>query len=73
VYVGSYLVLSRRGFAEARQYHAKGFYFFTPRPTAGWRNSNYACVCVYYPLILVDNCLGTGDWPAAEPLWGLEK
>jgi hypothetical protein len=73
LYVGSYLALSRLGFAQARAWGGKGFYFFTPRDSALWRVFNYGCVGLYYPLIVADNELGTGMWPAKEPLWGLTK
>lgn len=66
LYVASYLALSRQGFS-------RDGYFFPPQPTAAWRVGNYACVVAYYPLILVDYCLGTGSLPASEPLWGLSK
>src|SRR5437763_1083039 len=73
LYVGSYLALSRQGFAQADQWNAKGFYFFSPRDSALWRVSNYGCAGIYHPLIAVDNNLGTGRWPAKEPLMGLSK
>jgi hypothetical protein len=73
LYVGSYLGLSRPAFAEARRTNTKGFYFFPPQNTARWRYLNYACVSIYYPLIVLDNGLGCGRWPASEPLWGLSK
>jgi hypothetical protein len=72
-YVGSYLALSRVGFAWADQYGAKGFYFVEPRDTRLWRLENSTCVCVYCPLIIIDNWLGTGRWPGSEPLWGLDR
>lgn len=73
LYVASYLALSRLAFREARQCGSKGFYFFTPQDTTLWRASNYACVVLYYPLIVLDDRVGTGMRPAAEPLWGLSK
>jgi hypothetical protein len=73
LYVGSYLVLSREGFAYADRVRAKGFWFFEPRGTVVWRLSNYGCVYTYYPLIAIDCWLGTGRGPAAEPLMGLSK
>ena len=73
VYVGSYIALSRAAFAEARRTGVAGFYFITPRDTDWWRCSNYGCVALYRPLIVLDNCLGTGRWPASEPLWGLSR
>jgi hypothetical protein len=58
LYVGSYLILSRRGFI-------RDGYFFPPQETASWRVCNYRCVAFYSPLILIDNLLGTGKRPAA--------
>jgi hypothetical protein len=73
LYVGSYAVLSRRGYAEADQYNMKGFYYFTPDGSDAWRWKNYGCVNLYRPLNAVDRWLGPGRHPAAEPLWGLSK
>ena len=73
LYVGSYLALSRRGYAEADQYHMKGFYYFFPEDSDAWRLKNYACVYLFWPLNVVDRWLGFGRYPAAEPLWGLSK
>ena len=76
VYVSSYYVLSRRGFARVDNVglaRSGGFYFFQPKDTASWRLANYGCVCLYYPLIKIDLMLGTGHVPASEPLWGLSK
>jgi hypothetical protein len=73
LYIGSYLVLSRQGFTQADAWNATGFWFFQPRDSDLWRVSNYGCVGIYYPLIVIDNWLGAGRWPAKEPLWGLSK
>lgn len=73
VYVGSYYVLSRRGFAQSRQWNMRGFYFFTPENSKEWRRRNYFCVTVYRPLIELDCLLGTGMPAGCEPLWGLSK
>jgi hypothetical protein len=74
LYVGSYYVLSRRGYAEADRYNMdKGFYYFTPENTDSWRVRNYACVDLFLPLNAVDRWLGFGRWPACEPLWGLSR
>jgi hypothetical protein len=73
VYVSSYYVLSRRGFAMGNRYGFKGLFFFEPRDSAVWRLSNYGCVFLYYPLIWIDVKLGTGRAPGSEPLWGLSK
>jgi hypothetical protein len=70
-YVGSYFVLSRRGFAEAEAFGYGGFYFFPPKDSYTWRICNYGLVGFYYPLILIDNWLGTGKGVACEPMWKL--
>jgi hypothetical protein len=71
LYVGSYVALSRRGYAEADQYNMKGFYYFAPEESASWRFRNYACAYVFWPLNAVDRWLGLGRYPASEPLWRL--
>ncbi len=73
VYVGSYYVLSRRGFAIADRTGFKGLVFFEPRDSTVWRLTNYGCVLLYFPLIQIDVMLGTGRYPGREPLWGLSK
>jgi hypothetical protein len=73
VYLGSYIALSRKGFAEARSNGMSGFYFFTPENTHRWRQMNYACVALYYPLIAIEDWLGTGMPPGCEPMWGLSS
>jgi hypothetical protein len=72
-YVGSYLILSRWGYAEADRYNMKGFYYFFPEDTDAWRWKNYGCVYLYKPLNAVDRWLGFGRYPGAEPLWGLSN
>lgn len=72
VYVSSYVVLSRRGFAEADAQDAEGFYFLAPEDSDEWRFRNFTLVRVYAPLIAVDNAIGTGRGAASEPLWDLE-
>jgi hypothetical protein len=71
VYISSYLVLSRRGFAEADAWQAEGFYFLTPRDSAAWRFGNYSLVAIYSPLILIDIAIGTGRPIASEPMWSI--
>jgi len=73
LYVGSYAALSRRGYAEADQYHMKGFYYFSPEESDAWRWKNYGCVKLFWPINVVDRWLGFGRHPASEPLWGLSK
>ena len=48
-----------------------GFYFVPPEDTDEWRFRNYTLVRIYYPLIVIDNFIGTGRLVAHEPLWGL--
>jgi len=73
VYVGSYYVLSRRGYAEADRYDMKGFYYFTPENTDSWRLRNYTCVDLFLPLNAADRWLGFGRYPTCAPLWGLSR
>lgn len=72
VYVSSYLVMSRRGFAEADAWQAEGFYFLTPRDSTTWRFGNYSLVAIYSPLILIDVAIGTGRPIAREPMWNID-
>ena len=68
-YVSSYYILSRNGFRSADAVNAEGFWFFPPENTGSWRVKNYSLVVLYYPLIWLDQALGTGRAPAHEPLW----
>jgi hypothetical protein len=70
-YVGSYVGLSRRGYAEADEYKIKGFYYFFPEDSDAWRRKNYGCVILYWPANFVDRCIGLGRYHAAVPLFGL--
>ena len=72
-YVGSYLVLSRRGYAQADEYGMKGFYYFFPENTDAWRYKNYGCVFLFWPLNTIDCAIGCGRHPAAEPMWGIAE
>lgn len=71
IYVGSYVILSRQGYAQADQFKMKGFYYFMPEDTDSWRFWNFACVYLYWPLNVVDCWIGLGRYPASEPLWQL--
>jgi hypothetical protein len=73
LYVDSYRVFSRRGFADADRTNTQGFYFFPPEDTHAWQYRNYACVYVYYPLIEVDQLAGTGRAPGKPPLFHLSR
>ncbi len=69
-YVSSYLILSRRGFAQADEWNAPGFYFVTPRNETTWR-INWCLSVLYYPLIAIDSALGTGRPLGSEPIYRL--
>ena len=69
-YVGSYYVLSRRGYSEGDKYHVKGFYFVVPGTAPDWKKRNRQLVTFYYPLIQLEIFLGTGRLIAGEPLEG---
>ncbi|NUQ61344.1 MAG: hypothetical protein HUU20_02580 [Pirellulales bacterium] len=77
MYVSSYLALSRQGFAGCDACNAEGFYFFLPPEETThwsvwwWRCRNHTLVGVYYPLIMLDNLIGTGRPVASEPIWQL--
>ncbi len=70
-YVATYVLLSRRGYAEAERDEMEGFYYFTPEESRVWRWKNFACVVIFYPLNLVDRGLGWGRAPGSEPMWRL--
>lgn len=71
VYIGSYFVLSRRGYAEADEFKMHGFYYFLPEDSDAWRAKNYRCVLLFSPINALDRALGTGRQPATEPLFRL--
>jgi hypothetical protein len=73
LYLGSYYVLSRRGYAEAKRWNLRGFYYITPEDSASWQYRNYACVYLYWPLNVADRWVGSGKAPACPPLFGLSK
>jgi hypothetical protein len=73
LYVGSYLYLSRKGFAECAPFGIDALYFSLPENSREWERWNYGCVWFYWPLIKVDCWVGTGKQPGSVPLWGLEK
>lgn len=73
IYIGSYLALSRRGYAEADLCSFKGFYYLTPEDTDRWRTANYGLAILYWPVNRLDRLFGTGRSPAAEPMWRLDR
>ena len=72
-YLGSYIWLSRRGYAEADRYHSDGFYYITPENSNSWTIRNRSCVYLYFPLNFVDRILGLGRSPACDPLMELSE
>jgi len=72
-YVGSYAVLSRRGMAQSKTMGFDGLYFFPPEESESWRRWNYGCVIFYYPLISIEEWIGTIDGIGSEPLWRLTR
>ena len=73
VYVSSYMVLSRQGFAKADAIELEGLWFFTPEDGNGWRVCHYTCVIAYLPLVLIDNLMGSGREVTNEPTWNLSQ
>lgn len=59
-YFNTYVLLSRRGHAEARKFGMVGFHFLPATSTPEWESAEQACHFIYYPLIVADNGLGTG-------------
>jgi hypothetical protein len=70
LYVGWYVGLSRRGYAEADARKFKGFYYLAPEDTDAWEYKNYGCAGVFWPLNIADRAIGFGREPASEPLVG---
>jgi hypothetical protein len=76
LYVGSYLVLSRRGMADMEKYHLAGF-FYVPTEKAfeseDWEQAHYRLAWLYRPLNSIDCELGTGRGHCRCILRGLSK
>ena len=70
-YVTSYIVLSRVAIARCEAAGWEGLYFSPPEDTNAWRIKNYGCVYFYYPLIIIDEWMGTIKGIGCEPLWRL--
>jgi hypothetical protein len=73
IYVLTYVVLSRRGYAEADRYDLEGFYYVFPENTDAWRFGNRACEIVFLPLNQFDQWLSLGRCPAFEPLFSVSN
>jgi hypothetical protein len=76
LYVGSYLVLSRRGMADMEKYHLVGF-FYVPTEKAfeseDWEAAHYRIATFYQPLNWIDCKLGTGRGHCRCILRGLSR
>jgi hypothetical protein len=76
MYVGSYLVLSRRGMAEMPKYGLIAF-FYVPADKAiaspEWEDIHIFLLRVYEPLNELDRALGTGKSPSRCILRGLSR
>ncbi|WP_425614859.1 hypothetical protein NA78x_004738 [Anatilimnocola sp. NA78] len=71
VYLGVYVVMSRRGYQQSRAVGLKGFFFVLPHDERALQ-LNRACQLVFYPLVQVEMLLGTGEHPGGEPLQGVD-
>jgi hypothetical protein len=69
LYALAYIVISRRGYAQADTYGVEGFYYVLPENTDEWRVSNRACAIIFYPANAIDRWTGVGRVPACEPLF----
>lgn len=65
-YVGSYLYLSRRAYAQAERWNLPGFWYVTPTSDATG-HVNHACYYLYWPLNAIDRAVGLGRPPAHDP------
>ena len=68
MYVTSYIIFSRIALARCEAVGCSGLYFFVPEDSEAWQTKNYGCVCFYYPLIIIDEWIGTGKGIACPPL-----
>jgi len=72
LYVASYAILSRKGYASADARGYEGFYFCEPNSPRG-ETVHMLCSWVYWPLIYIDTFVGFGRCPAAIPMRELSK
>lgn len=71
-YVSSYIVMSRLGFRRSDSINGVGFYFIDPcNERAAMLNKFFRVI--YYPLVFLDNLLGTGRPLATDPIWELSN
>ena len=67
VYFLSYVTFSRVAYLRADAANAEGFYFFFPS-TGATTIMNDLCFVIYWPLVQIEELLGTGRPRAADPL-----
>ncbi len=72
LYVGTYVVLSRNGYREADKYNVRGFFFVIPSSPV-MKFANDSCKIIFYPLIKLEQMLGTGRTPAWDPIEKLSE
>ena len=71
-YISSYIVMSRLGFRRSDSINGVGFYFIDPcNERAAMLNKFFRVI--YYPLVFLDNLLGTGRPLAKDPIWELSN
>ncbi len=73
LYVGTYLGLSRRGYAEAKRYGMKRFCYLPTKDSHWGEIGNVWCMVAFKPLNAVDCWLGYGITAGYPPLWSLSK
>jgi hypothetical protein len=76
MYIGSYLVVSRRGMAEMQSYGMTAF-FYVPADkvfkSPEWEEAHYFLMRVYEPLNYIDCALGAGKSPCHGFTRGLSR
>jgi len=65
-YVGSYYVLSRRGYAFADSVNSPGFWFVPPETKRDVKR-NSDLIRLYYPLVRIEQLCGGRRYLAHEP------
>ncbi len=66
LYLGTFVGLKVRALRWSREYGLKGYYFLPPYEDN--EELEYKIRAIFFPLILIDHYLITGDGPAAPPL-----
>jgi hypothetical protein len=75
LYWDSYILLSRRGMREAKQYHMEGFLYVPAEEAFRTRDlsRHYALARLYAPANWLDQTLFRADGPVSGITWGLSK